>query len=293
MNSFSIAELQQYSGVKAHTIRIWEQRYQALQPERTEGNARYYDASQLRRLLNIVSLSKEYRISDLCVLGDKDLNAMIEERIAAATTQDPEHGPFINQIIAAALTYDEPSFDATFTKCIKLYSLRDLYVFVLYPALVRLGLMWSNETLRPAHEHFITNLMRQKILSAIDKLPVPKSKRQTWLLFLPEDELHETGLLLSQFLIRQAGRKVIYLGANLPMDTLELAVDHVQPTHMLTFLVRNHEDEMDADYIKSLSKRFRHQEIYIACDPVRLSEFRAPANTTMLHAVEELEALLK
>ena len=293
MNSFSISELQQFSGVKAHTIRIWEQRYQALRPERTEGNTRYYDASQLRRLLNIVSLSRDYRISDLCLLPDKDLNNLIAEQIASASIQDPVHEPFINQVVSAALTYDEPAFDLVYAQCAERYALRDLYVHVLYPSLVRLGLMWSNETLRPAHEHFITNLMRQKILAAIDKLPIPKSRHQTWVLFLPEDELHETGLLLSQFLIRQSGRKVIYLGANLPLDTLDMALQHVQPTHLLTFLVRNHEMEVDADYIKMLSKRCRQQQLFIACDASSLAEFKPSVNTRLLHSVDDLEAVIK
>jgi hypothetical protein len=149
--------------------------------------------------------------------------------------------------------------------------------------------MWSNESLRPAHEHFITQLIRRKILSATDVLPKPKGSKQTWLLFLPPDEFHDTGLLFSEFLIRQSGRKVICLGADLPTDALQQASDHVHPTHLLTFFVRRKDDETELAYLRTLSKQFKHQKILIACDPSKLKSAKLSANCKFLHSVADLE----
>jgi DNA-binding transcriptional MerR regulator len=180
LDDFSISELQQFSGIKAHTIRMWEQRYDALKPHRSEGNTRYYDGQQLRRLLNIVSLRNgDYKISELCTMADKELFDLLEGQIANAR-QPYEY--FITLIVASALEYDEVTFDKIFSSALLRYGLRETYVSILYPVLVRLGLMWSANTLRPAHEHFITALFRQKLSTAIDSIPVAASK-EVWMLF--------------------------------------------------------------------------------------------------------------
>lgn len=294
MNSFSISELQQFSGIKAHTIRMWEQRYQALEPDRTEGNTRFYNGDQLRRLLNIVSLmGSDYKVSELCSMPDTQLQQLLKENIKKSTVENPIYEHFISQIVAAGLTFDELAFNTLYVECQKRFKLRDTYVNIFHPVLVRLGLLWTSDSLRPAHEHFITQLIRRKILSATDSLPKPKSSKQTWLLFLPEEEFHETGLLFSEFLIRQTGKQVVYLGADLPVEALQQVSESVHPTHLLTFLVRRKEEEMEIEYIKQLSKKFKQQKIYIACDPAKLSDYKPGGNCTFLHSVSDLENTLK
>jgi DNA-binding transcriptional MerR regulator len=294
VNSFSIAELQQFSGIKAHTIRIWEQRYNALQPDRTEGNTRFYDSSQLRRLLNIVSLmGADYKVSELCTMPDARLHQLLQENLKMAVSDNPIHEHFISQMVAAGLTFDEKEFNLLYAECQKRYKMREIYIHIFHPVLVRLGLMWSNESLRPAHEHFITQLIRRKILSATDTLPRPKSSNQTWLLFLPEEEFHETGILFSEFLIRLSGNHVVNLGADLPLDALKQACDSVKPTHLLTFFVRRKEKEEELAYLKKLSQQFKHQKIYIACDSSKLAGSKLGANCSLLHAVADLESALK
>ena len=294
MNSFSISELQQFSGIKAHTIRMWEQRYQALEPDRTEGNTRFYNGDQLRRLLNIVSLmGSAYKVSELCSMPDTQLQQLLKENIKNSTPENPIYEHFISQMIAAGLTFDESVFNSIYFECQKRYKLRDIYVNILHPVLVRLGLLWTSDSLRPAHEHFITQLIRRKILAATDALPKPKNSKQTWLLFLPEEEFHETGLLFSEFLIRQKGQQVIYLGADLPMEALQQVSESVHPTHLLTFLVRRKEEDMEIEYIRHLNKQFKKQKIYIACDPAKLSDFKPGGNCTFLHSVVDLENALR
>ena len=147
-------------------------------------------------------------------------------------------------MIGSALEYDEVNFDKIFSSALLRYGLREMYVSILYPVLVRLGLMWSTNILRPAHEHFITALFRQKLLTAVDSLPLPASK-EAWMLFLPANEFHETGLLFANFLIRQSGQGSFILVQTYPFESLKAAVKDVKPTSLLFFLVRKNNPEED------------------------------------------------
>ena len=213
MDLFSISQLSRYSGIKAHTIRMWEQRYNALKPDRSEGNTRYYDNTQLRRLLNIVSLMEgDHKVSELCEMPDKGLFRLINEKVqnSIKTTEKAEY--FISQMIAAGMSYDEQHFEKILSSCLVRYGMKKAYTEVLYPMLVRIGLMWEGDSIPPANEHFISNLLRQKLFAAIDSLPPSKATADKWLLFLQENEFHEIGLLFACYLIRLSGRQVIYLG---------------------------------------------------------------------------------
>src|SRR5664279_4349134 len=173
MESFSVSDLANYSGIKPHTIRIWEKRYHALKPNRSQGNTRYYDSAQLKRLLNISSLlHSDYKVSALCAMPDEKLQALGRKNLQSNTTDQKEY--FVTQLISAALTYDESDFVKIFSHCLLRYGLKDAYLLVLYPVLIRIGLMWLNDSLPTSSEHFISNLIRQKLFTAIDSLPAPK-----------------------------------------------------------------------------------------------------------------------
>jgi DNA-binding transcriptional MerR regulator len=292
VDSFSIRDLQRFSGIKAHTIRIWEQRYNALQPDRSEGNTRYYNSKQLKRLLNIVSLMNDHKISRLCTMPDKKLYELLDEQSSGTAQAEHTHEYFLAQMIAAALLYDELHFEKLFSNSILRLGIRNTYVNVIYPVLVRLGLWWAKDTVYPAQEHFITNLFRQKLFAAIDALPPATHTGDTWLLFLPEDEFHEIGLLFSNYLIRQSGKKVIYLGQNISLEYLKAAVDAAKPSNLLFFLVRKNNEGEDSAYISRLKELFLHQKIYIACDASRLGSVKTSKNIISLSAVANLEDVL-
>lgn len=293
MDSFSISQLQQFSGIRAHTIRVWEQRYNALQPNRSEGNTRYYSGEQLRRLLNIVSLlNTDIKISELCSLPDDKLNRLVEKQAAPLQDPAPEYEFYVSQVVAAALEYNEPRFDKVFSHALLRYGLKNAYIHIVYPSLTRLSLMWSTSVLAPGQEHFITGLFRQKFLTAADALPFPAMSKETWVLFLPEDEFHEMGLLLANYLLRQAGKKVIYLGANLPFDSLTTAVKTIKPAHLLFFLVNRNDPEADQELLTRICQQFHHLHIHTACDVMRLPDLRKPKNLNLIHSVEDLEQLL-
>ena len=291
MDSFSISELAQYSGIKPHTIRIWEKRYKALKPERTSGNTRYYDNSQLRRLLNITSLmDSENKISDLCEMPDEKLEAMNWKQLHAAT--GPEEY-FVAQLISAALTYDEPNFVNIFSHCLLRFGMKDTYIKVLYPVLVRLGLMWLNGSLPTANEHFISNLIRQKLFTAIDSLPPGNVSEKPWVLFLPENEFHEIGLLLAHYLIRLAGRRVIYLGPNVPFYSLKQAILDLKAEYLLSFIVHRDFPKDIQKYLDQLSSDFNGEKIYVAADPRFTNGLKTGRKLHFLDTAEALELQLQ
>ena len=293
MNNFSISQLQQFSGIKAHTIRIWEQRYNALNPNRSEGNTRYYDSDQLRRLLNIVSLmDSDYKVSELCLMSDEKLFSLIKSKLVI-NSEKGSAAYFVSQLVAAGMCYDTASFEKIFAVCINKFGVTDAYINVIYPLLNRIGLMWSSDIIPPAQEHFISNIIRQKIFSEIDKLPAPKSTKDTWLLFLPENEFHEIGLLFSFFLIRKSGKKVIYLGNSVPLHTLSVAVKTINPSKLLLFFVHNDEIDECEDYCNNLIKNFKELKIYISGNEKLISKIKKGKSVNWIRSVEDLQKELK
>lgn len=263
MDHFSISELSRLSGIKPFTIRIWEKRYNALTPDRSDGNTRYYDNQQLRRLLNIASLLElDHKISYLSGLSDSALFRMIQEQLIRP--RGGLEGVFISQLISAGFNYDEPHFTSIFAQCLTRYGMIGTYINVLYPMLQRIGILWSSNTINPSNEHFITNLLRQKVLTAIDLLPSPKSDAETWLLFLPENEFHETGLLIAHYLIRLSGRKSVYLGANVPLDALSDAAGTVKPDNVLLFVVHKDDPTDLQAYLQKLAASLKSVRVYVA-----------------------------
>jgi len=289
MNSFTISQLQDYSGIKAHTIRVWEQRYNALTPSRSEGNTRSYDGHQLRRLLNIVSLMPFYKVSKLCALEDKDLNKLLDIHFRQASETD-ETILFVSQIVSTAFDFDEAKFEKLFANSILRIGLKETYINVLYPALKRLGLLWAKDAVAPAHEHFIVNLIRQKILATVDALPPADTSKESWLLFLPEDEFHEQGLLIAFFLIRLSGRKVYYIGANVPISSLPKTLEAIAPNKVLSFMVGKKDKSCAIEKLEKLSELCQHSEIHIACH--FQTELANASKLNLLHSVSDLEGLL-
>jgi MerR family transcriptional regulator, light-induced transcriptional regulator len=293
MNQFSISDLARYSGIKPHTIRMWEQRYEALQPARTEGNTRFYDNSQLRRLLNITSLlDSEYKVSELCVMPDETLFRLVEQQNPVQPETEP-YGYFINQLLAAGISYDEIRFDRFFSNCLVRLGMQQTYTQVISPLLERIGLMWASNTMRPAEEHFISHLLQQKLHVAIDMQPPPDAQAPTWLLFLPEDEFHEIGLLYAYYLVRLAGQKAIYLGSNVPSASLDVVIHTANPQHLLFFQVHSQEKNEAQDYINRLAQTHPNRRIYLAGAEQQLEMLTAPKNFRWLTASSDLEQLLR
>ena len=291
MNLFSISQLAQFSGIKPHTIRIWEQRYNAFKPERSEGNTRYYDDKQLRRLLNIVSLMEQgHKVSQLCSLTDDALFSMIHESSQINSSDTAEY--YINQLIAAGMSFDSGHFEHILTLSFSAYGIRETYKTVIYPLMNRIGLLWASDMLPTTSEHFISNIFYQKLSAAIDSLPLPDSTKKTWLLFLPENEFHELPLLYANFLIRLSGHKVIYLGSNVPIKSLRSAVIDTTPDYLLMFLVHFDLPEQIQKDIETINEYFSGDKIYLAGNHKLISSIKYPRKAEYLQSVEDIERIL-
>ena len=287
MNRLSIAQLAQFSGIKPHTIRIWEQRYNALSPERTEGNTRTYSGNDLRRLLNIVGLlDSKYKVSDLCVMSDDNLQELIQQHYT--DNGDSDSQKYVLQLIAAGIEFNQLEFEIILNFCIEKLGLATTFKEVIYPLLQRLGMMWAADLMPPAQEHFMSNIVRQKLLVALDILPQPKENAKKWLLFLAEDEFHEIALLFAHYILRQRGENVIYLGTNVPLNTLQQATDAIMPDALLTFFVKSNFPEDQQLYLNSVRNCFPKGNIYISGNERLISTLNLDSETNWLRNIDDL-----
>lgn len=291
---YSISDLEQLSGVHVHTIRIWERRYQALEPMRSAGNTRFYDDNQLRRLLNIVSLSQSgLKISQVCALTASEMDALLKQEMDKTLSDDSRFEFYISQLLQHGLVYDELRFDALISACIFEYGMVISYKQVIYPLLTRLGLMWRRDHICPAQEHFLSNLIRQKLFTAINSLPFNPEPASSWLLFLPEDEEHDIGLLFANYILKAAGQKVIFLGGRVPVASLKDAMLNSEITDMLLFMVRSRPvGEADA-YLTELSTLFKETKIHVAGNMKLISELNLSSNVTWFQSIGEFEETIK
>ena len=291
---YSISDLEQLSGVQTHTIRIWERRYQALEPMRSAGNTRFYDDNQLRRLLNIVSLNQTgLKISHVCALSELEMKNLLEKELEQVPLPLPPYEYYVSQLLSYGLSYEEVPFDTLITQAIAEYGLKDTYLHVIYPLLFRLGLMWRSDNICPAQEHFLSNIIRQKICSATDEIKQNPMAKSTWVLFLPEDEDHDVGLLLANYLLRLSGQKVIYLGAKVPIASVDDVINRVGVDHLLTFMVRSRPMSGAQEYLEALTAAFPGKAIHVAGSSRVLADTRMGENMDWMKSISDLEEIIK
>ena len=238
-NLYSIQDLENLSGIKAHTIRIWEKRYQLLTPSRTDTNIRVYSDKDLKKLLNVsILLHKGSKISKISKLRDTEITQQVDLHNDPEST-DNNIELFINNLISAGLEFDTTKFELTFASAIKQLGLKEMYFKVLLPTLIKIGLLWGKSQIIPAQEHLISNLIKQKLFASIDCLPIVSKPKQKHLLFLPPGEEHEMGLLLTNYLLKQNGHQVFYLGGNVPLENISISTQLCNPDSLAFFAVRS------------------------------------------------------
>lgn len=222
MNQFTIKDLENLSGIKAHTIRIWEQRYSFLKPERTETNIRYYNNDHLKTILNIALLNKYgYKISHIDRMSAEDIN----QKILSLTVPEAQEEHKINLLIQCMVDVDMHRFESLLNHYIRDYGVEKTVLQIIFPFLVKIGMLWVTNHIHPAQEHLVSNIIRQKILLAIDSLPLTDSSKPAVLMFLPEGELHEIGLLFMHYILKNNGFNILYVGANIPLKDVAAIVN--------------------------------------------------------------------
>lgn len=218
-NEFSIKDLENLSGIKAHTIRIWEKRYNLLQPNRTDTNIRNYDLENLQKLLNVSFLNNNgYKISKIANLKETEIPTFARE-IASRTSLN-NHA--INSFKLAMMNFDQNLLYKTYNNLLQEKSFKQIFYEIFIPFLEELGMLWQTDTISPAHEHFITIFIKQKILVNIEKIQniEPLDSSKTYVLFLPDNEIHDIGLLFINYELTSKGLKSIFLGESVPMESL-------------------------------------------------------------------------
>ncbi|MCG8305957.1 MAG: MerR family transcriptional regulator [Cytophagales bacterium] len=286
MSHYSIKDIEQLSGIKAHTLRIWEQRYNFIKPKRTDTNIRYYDDEDLKFVLN-VSLLKDHghKISKICSMPEQDIkleiNKLMDKKLGF-----PEQ---IQSLTLAMLDLDEERFEKTLSTNILQIGFERTMLGLIYPFFQRIGLLWQTGAITPAQEHFISNLVRQKIIVAIDGQMVSSSNfNEVYLLYLPENELHEMSLLFSAFIIKSRNNKVIYIGQNVPHnDLVDIYKDH-NPDYLLTVMTTHPPTREAQSYIYKLSDSFKNSKVLISGFQVVGQDMDLPENVILFNKLQDL-----
>jgi DNA-binding transcriptional MerR regulator len=260
VSTYSIKDLEQLSGIKAHTLRIWEQRYDLLKPKRTDSNIRYYDDDDLKLILNVSLLyDNGFKISKIASMPDE----LIREEVMNLTDRSLTHDDQVHALTICMIEMDEDRFDKILTTNIIKIGFEQTMLNIIYPFLSKIGLLWQTGAVNPAQEHFISNLVRQKLIVAIDG-QISNGIGKKFLLFLPEGELHEISLLFATYLIKSKGHKVIYLGQSTPFKDVESVYNLLEPDYLLTVMTTLPGGKSAQEYIDLLSKKFINSEIYVS-----------------------------
>jgi DNA-binding transcriptional MerR regulator len=249
---FTIKDLENISGIKAHTIRIWEKRYNLLVPKRTKSNIRFYTSGDLTKLLNIVLLnSNKFKISKIAEMSNEEITLQSRE-LAFNTAMDDEA---INSFKLSMFQFDKVLFNNSYNTLLHKKTFREIFKDVFIPFLENIGLLWHTETLMIAHEHFISNLIIQKIQSNTEKLQYNINEtNKTYVLFLPENEIHEIGLMYLNYELVLRGFHTVYLGQSLPLSNLNYFLESEREICFITSLTIQPYDDKIEDYFNEISE---------------------------------------
>lgn len=286
MSSYSIKDLEQLSGIKAHTLRIWEQRFNFIQPQRTDTNIRYYDNSDLKQILNI-SLLKDhgYKISEIAKLSSEELRSEVNT-ITEVQLQYPDQ---IKSLTRAMIDIDEEAFEETFNSNIAQHGFKNTMINVIYPFLGKVGILWLTGSIGPSQEHFMTNLIRQKLMAEIDKLPrVKENSEGSVVVYTPEGEYHEIGILFANYIFKSDKKKVIYLGQSLPFEDVKFVVENNNPTAIFTAFTSLPSQNDVQFYIKKLEQNFPHLKIFLTGMQVVGQDLEIGENSMVVKGVDQL-----
>ena len=258
-NVFTIKDLENLSGIKAHTIRIWEKRYNILEPMRTDTNIRTYDMHSLQKLLNICALhSFGYKISTIAKLHEDKIPVMVREILSNKTL----NSHVLNNFKLAMMNFDQSLFFNTYNSLLNEKSFREIFYGCFIPLLEEIGMLWQTDTITPAHEHFISNLVKQKIAANTEKIQAiePIKTDRVFVLYLPEGEIHDTGLMLLNYELILNGYKAVYIGQNVSLSGIKDVKNYFDNITYITYITTNPTSADVNRYIETLIKEVLNDE---------------------------------
>lgn len=273
------------SNIKSHTIRIWEKRYDILQPERTSTNIRFYTNDDLKKLLNVSFLNQNgYKISKIAELSEEARSQLVMN----LTQQNTENELYIDQLIVAMIDLNEYYFRNIFQSVVQLLGLEESFTQVIYPFLERIGIMWQTGAIIPAQEHFISHLVRHKIIGEIENLSVElRDDLPKIVLLLPGNELHEIALLLYQYALKKRAYPTIYLGQSVPIDSLQRIKEIAHPQFIVAHMTNPLNSEEVQMFLTQLDTFNGH--VFLSGYATQLIDVSEKSN---IHVVKDLEDLL-
>lgn len=290
---FTIKDLENISGIKAHTIRIWEKRYNLLEPKRTETNIRYYTPKNLTKLLNIVLLNNNnFKISKIAEMSDEVITLQSRELAFSVAVNDEA----INSFKVSMFQFDKILFNNTYNKLLHKKTFREIFKDVFVPFLEHIGMLWHTDTLLPAHEHFISNLIAQKIQINTEKLQYNiNNTNKTYVLFLPENEIHELGLLYLNYELVLRGFHTIYLGQSLPLNNLNYFLESEREICFISSLTIQPYDDKIEEYFKEIEEvmqNTKNQFIAVGRKVEKIKHLQLDSSIELYDSIPELLKVL-
>ncbi len=287
MGEYKIKDIETLTGIKSHTIRIWEKRYGIIKPQRTETKIRTYSDEDLTEILNVAILNKNgWKISHIANLPAQ------ERKTKVLDLQASEKGDIhFEKLLLSLIELDEASFHETLDSLIEKHGLETAFSKHLVEFLERIGVMWLIGTINASQEHFMSHLIRQLLISATAELPVPDTNSPKVLLFLPEHEWHEISLLFYHFVLRNNGVHSFYLGQSLPYDALVETVESLKPKAILTSILTATSDAYYLKLFKKMKEDLGDIPIYAGGNQVKAQEKKLKKYINPVHTVKDLEAL--
>ncbi|HKL33203.1 MAG TPA: MerR family transcriptional regulator [Tangfeifania sp.] len=287
---YSIKDLEVLSGVKAHTIRIWEKRYNLLVPQRTETNIRYYTDEDLKRMLNVSMLVRNgFKISKVSKWDDKK----ISETILNLTSENTSESDYIEQLILYMVNFDNISFYRLTNEIINKMGLEEAVTRVFFNFFIRIGTYWQVGAVFPAQEHYVSTIFRQKLIAEIDKLGIVHSRPETILFFLPEKEMHEMSLLFYSYLAHKMGYRVIYLGQFVPQEDLNKIQEQVRIDFVFTAFINSITKEDLESYLESVKEMFHDQKVFITGWQIQSHNPKLPRNVKIVKDYHEFKKFFR
>lgn len=262
MSRYTIAELEKLTGIRAGTIRIWERRYRIIKPHRTDTNRRWYDDEDLIRIINIAILHRhEVKISKISTMTGEEIAA----QVALLTSEKSDADTHMDTLVVAMTALNEKSVNDILVRSIITRGFEVTFEHIVFPFMRRVGVMWQTGSVDIGSEHFVTNIFRKRLIVATDSLPQSEDPaRKKVLLFLPEREMHELGLLYFGFVIKKAGHDILYLGQSTPFNALTDVVERWHPDILVTGSLTGLPFERPEDYMSRLSSRFATRKILVS-----------------------------
>ncbi len=290
MGQYSIKELEKLTGIKAHTIRIWEKRHRIVSPQRTSTNIRYYSDEDLKKIINVSVLNNNgVKISKIADLSPVEL----AKKVGALSQTMANTGVHIDRLILAMVDLDEHYFEEVLAEIVSRNGFERTITQVVYPFLEKIGVLWQTGNISPAQEHFISNLIRQKIIVAVDTLPIPSNNRPGALLFLPEGELHELALLFYHYIAKKENFRTFYLGQTAPLRDILSVCERFQPRVLITSITSSPAPQFVQAYLNRLCEETPAVTVLATGSALRKTALKMPKNLHFFSNIGEFKSLLK